>query len=238
MDNFYVDPKDVCDQTVVIRGEEYRHLARVLRKKAGDHILVTDGCDNSYEVVIRLIDRVHAECSIIETKHRLNETKLDIALAVSLLRNPARFDFLVEKATELGVRTFIPTICERTVPKREKHARLEKVAISAMKQCGRSYLPRIVELTAFAGLVGHARSYSLRLIPHETTEHSQFIGSVLKHHTQASSVLLAIGPEGGFTEGELAAAIHHGFIPISLGPRRLRSETAALSALSWVVGGW
>ncbi len=238
MDYFYVDPKDVHAQTLLIRGDEYKHLVRVLRKKVGDHIVVTDGCDNSFEVVIQSVDRTHAECEILEAKHRVNEPKVDVTLAASILRNPARFDFLVEKATELGVRSIIPMTCERTVPKHEKHTRLEKIALAAMKQCGRSHLPRISALSTFSAVVGYAQDYALRLIPHEATEQSQFVGAVLKHHPHAASVLLVIGPEGGFTERELTAATKNGFIPISLGPRRLRSETAALSATSWVVGGW
>ncbi|MEK6755752.1 MAG: RsmE family RNA methyltransferase [Bacteroidota bacterium] len=149
MDYFYVDPKDVHAQTLLIRGDEYKHLVRVLRKKVGDHIVVTDGCDNSFEVVIQSVDRTHAECEILEAKHRVNEPKVDVTLAASILRNPARFDFLVEKATELGVRSIIPMTCERTVPKHEKHTRLEKIALAAMKQCGRSHLPRISALSTF-----------------------------------------------------------------------------------------
>jgi 16S rRNA (uracil1498-N3)-methyltransferase len=200
--------------------------------------MLVDGADTSYEAVIRLIDRIHAECEILTTHHRANEPRIDITLAVSLLRNPARFDVLVEKATELGVRTIVPLLCERTIPKSEKHSRLEKIALSALKQCGRSYLPRIQPLSSFEALLGEAHEYSLRLIPHEKTEQSQFIGSVLQHHSNLRSVLIVIGPEGGFTDHEVALSGEKGFILISLGPRRLRAETAAISAVSWVVGGW
>jgi len=238
MDYFFVDPKDIHGRVALIRGGEFRHLSRVVRKKEGEHVMLVDGADNSYEAVIRLIDRIHAECEILGTQPRANEPRIDITLAVSLLRNPARFDVLVEKATELGVRTIVPLLCERTVPKSGKHSRLEKIALSAMKQCGRSFLPRIHPLTSFEALLEEALEYSLRLIPHEKTKQSQFIGAVLQRHADPKSVLIVIGPEGGFTDHEVALSGEKGFISISLGPRRLRAETAAISAVSWVVGGW
>ncbi|MBI3586480.1 MAG: 16S rRNA (uracil(1498)-N(3))-methyltransferase [Ignavibacteriales bacterium] len=238
MDYFFVDPKDVHGQILIIRGDEYKHLSRVLRKKTGDHIVATDGNDNCYEVVIQSFDRAGAECEILDVKQMVNEPKIDVTLAVSLLKNPARLDFLVEKATELGVRTIVPMNCERTIPKHEKHTRLEKIALAAMKQCSRSYLPKISVLTNFDALVTHADEYDLRLIPHEKTEQSQFIGAVLRHHPKAKSILIMIGPEGGFSDEELAEASNNRFIPISLGPRRLRSETAGISAIGWAVGGW
>lgn len=238
MDYFFVDPKDIHGRVALLRGEEFRHLSRVVRKKEGERIMLVDGDDNSYEAVIRALDRTHAECEIVDTRHGANEPRVEITLAVSLLRNPARFDVLVEKTTELGVRTIIPTVCERTIRKSEKHSRLEKIALSALKQSGRSYLPRILPLTEFGSLMNESREYSLRLIPHEKTEQSQFIGSVLQHHPNLNSVLIVIGPEGGFTDHEVAIAAESGFVPISLGPRRLRAETAAISAVSWVVGGW
>lgn len=238
MDFFYVDPKDVHGVVLIIQGDEHKHLARVLRKKVGDHIMVTDGNDHLYEVTIRSFDHNAAECEILDAKQRVNEPKNDITLAVSLLKNPARLDFIVEKATELGVRAIIPMVSERTIPRHEKHTRLEKIALAAMKQCGRSYLPKVFMLSSFDAVVGNADDHDLRLIPHEKTEQSHFVGSVLKHHPNAKSVLILIGPEGGFTEEELRLASDRGFIPISLGPRRLRSETAAISALSWAVGGW
>lgn len=238
MDYFFVEQADIDGNTFCIRGDEFRHLSRVLRKKVGDRIAATDGDGHMFDAVIRSFDRSAAECRILETKIGVNEPKVDITLAVSLLKNPARTDFLVEKSTELGVRTIIPLLCERTIPKHERHARLEKIALAAMKQCGRSYLPKIFVLTSFETLVTDARDFELRLIPHEKTEQSQFIGTVAKHHPEATSALILIGPEGGFTDQEIELASENGFIPISLGPRRLRSETAAISAISWIVGGW
>ena len=237
MDYFYADPSDIRGQTLVLRGNEHNHLARVLRKKVGDRIAVTDGLDNSYRVVIRSLERHVAECEILETKAHFNEPAVEVTLAASLLRNPARFDFLVEKATEAGVRTIIPLRCERTVPKHEKHARWEKIALAALKQSGRSHLPEISALTEFGELAPHASDYLLRLIPHEGTDVSSFVSEILKRHALADSILIAVGPEGGFSERELELARGHDFLPVSLGPRRLRSETAALLALGWCVGG-
>ncbi len=238
MDFFLVDPSDVHGDTLVLKGDEYKHLSRVLRKKIGDHVMATDGRGNSYEIMIRSLNRSDAECTIIRTFARWNEPKREVTLAISILKNPARLDLVVEKATELGVTTIIPLLCERTIPKQEKHARLEKIAVAALKQCGRSLLPKIFVLTRFETLVEHSRQYDLRLIPHERTEQSQFVGSVMRHHDRVRSVLIVIGPEGGFSDREIVLSDQHGFVPISLGPRRLRSETAALSSLCWVVGGW
>ena len=238
MDYFFVDPKDVQGNTAVLHGDEFKHLSRVMRKREGEHIVLVDGQDHAYESVIRSIDAAHAECEILEVKEKMNEPKIDVTLAVSLLRNPARFDFLVEKATELGVRTIIPLQCERTVHRSEKHARFEKIALSAMKQSGRSYLPDILPLSSLASVLDRAGDYPLRLMPHEKTEQSHFIGSVLQHHAGVLSALIIIGPEGGLSAEEVELAIQKGMVPISLGPRRLRAETAAISAVSWVVGSW
>ena len=237
MDHFFVRKEDVFGTTLILRGDEHKHLARVMRKKPGDRIQVTDGANTVYNAEIVRVDREETECEIIDTSSGVNEPKIEIALAVSLLKNPARIDFLVEKAVELGVRTIIPLSCERTIPHHEKHARLEKIALAAMKQSERCYLPKITDLMEFGDLVSHAQGYSLRLIPHEKTEQSHFIGAVMQHHQNVKSVLLIIGPEGGFTEREVELATAHQFIPISLGPRRLRTETASISALSWIVGG-
>jgi 16S rRNA (uracil1498-N3)-methyltransferase len=238
MDHFYVERHDVHGMTLILRGDEAKHLTRVLRKRVGDHILATDGADTMYEAGIVRIERDEVECDIVDAQKNVNEPKIEIALAVALLKNPSRLDFLVEKAVELGVRTVIPMTTERTIPSHDKHTRLEKIALSAMKQCGRCYLPKITDMMEFNVLVNHAQGYSLRLIPHEKTEQSQFVGTVIQHHTNLKSVLLMIGPEGGFTEEEIQLASSNQFVPISLGPRRLRTETAAISALSWVVGGW
>jgi 16S rRNA (uracil1498-N3)-methyltransferase len=237
MEFFFADPGQVDGESVVLKGDEFKHLSRVLRKRVGDHVFVTDGRGKMYEVIIRAFTRTEAECKIIDTMPRFNEPKVDVTLAVSLLRNPARFDMVVEKGTELGMSAMIPLLCERTVRKQEKHERLQKIAVSALKQSGRSVLPAIFVLTRFETLVRNSVRYDLKLMAHEKTEQSQFLGSLLKHHAAAKSVLIVIGPEGGLTAEEFSLAEEQGFVPVSLGPRRLRSETAAISALSWVVGG-
>jgi len=237
MEFFFADSDQIGAQSVVLKGDEYKHLSRVLRKRVGDHVFVTDGRGKMYEVIIRAFTKMEAECKIVDTLPRWNEPKVDVTLAVSLLRNPGRFGMVIEKGTELGMSTMIPLLCERTIPKHEKHARLRKIAISAVKQSGRCVLPNIFVLTRFDTLVRNSDRYDLKVLAHEKTEQSQFLGSLMKHHSDAKSVLVVIGPEGGLTPEEFSLAEEQGFVPVSLGPRRLRSETAAISAMSWVVGG-
>ncbi|HEX9615009.1 MAG TPA: RsmE family RNA methyltransferase [Bacteroidota bacterium] len=237
MDYFLAESDNIQGDHVALTGDEYKHLSRVLRKRVGDHVFVTDGKGRMYEVIIRSFTRTEAQCSVVQVIERWNEPRTEVTLAISLLKNPARFDFVIEKATELGVSTIIPLVCERTIPRQEKHPRLEKIAVSALKQSGRSVLPQIFVLTRFETLIRNAERHGLKLVAHEKTEQSQFIGSVMKHHRELKSVLLVIGPEGGLTPEEVSQADERGFVSVSLGPRRLRSETAAISALSWVVGG-
>jgi 16S rRNA (uracil1498-N3)-methyltransferase len=232
MDYFYVKPENVSHSSLTIRGDESKHLVRVLRKNVGDRIFVTDGNDTMYEAVITDFGEMDVHCDIAAIHRKYNEPSIDVTLAVSLLKNPARFDYLVEKITELGVRTIIPLLCQRTIPQHEKHSRLEKIAHSAMKQCGRSWLPHIQPLQTFEALVGNSQHWPFKFIPHEKADPLQTISMELKYHDDVHSLLIMIGPEGGFAEEEMTLALHSGFKPVSLGPRRLRTETAAVVTMT------
>jgi 16S rRNA (uracil1498-N3)-methyltransferase len=232
MDYFYVKHEDIGSHGLILRGDESKHLVCVMRKNIGDRIFVTDGNDTMYEAVVVEYGKTDVRCDIAAMHRKYNESSLDVTLAVSLLKNPARFDYLVEKATELGVRTIIPLLSERTIPQHEKHDRLEKIALAAMKQCGRSWLPRIQSLQKYELVVGSSSHWQLKFIPHEKTDSLQTISSELKLHDDVHSVLIIIGPEGGFSDDEVAFAEHNGFKLISLGSRRLRTETAALVTMA------
>jgi len=235
MEYFYVKMEDVTSHGLILRGDESKHLVRVLRKNVGDRIFATDGNEMMYEAVIAEIGKTDTHCTIAAMHRKYNEPLLDVTLAVSLLKNPARFDYIVEKTTELGVRTIFPISCEHTISHNEKHERLEKIALSAMKQCGRSWLPRIQPLQSFKLLIENSSHYQLKFIFHEKTDSSHTVASELKLHEDIHSVLIVIGPEGGLTEDETAHADHAGFKSVSLGTRRLRTETAAVVAVSHVL---
>jgi len=235
MDYFYVKLEDVTSHELILRGDESKHLVRVLRKNIGDRIFVTDGNEMMYQAVIAEIGKTETRCTLAAMHRKYNESTIDVTLAVSLLKNPARFDYLVEKTTELGVRTILPISCERTVAHNEKHDRLEKIALSAMKQCGRSWLPRIQPLQSFKSLLDNSSQYQLKIILHEKTDSMHSIASELKLHDDLHSLIVVVGPEGGFTEEEENSAIHAGFKSLSLGMRRLRTETAAVVAVSHVL---
>jgi 16S rRNA (uracil1498-N3)-methyltransferase len=235
MDYFYVKQEDLTSHGLTLRGDESKHLVRVLRKNIGDRIFVTDGNEMMYQAVIVEIGKTDTRCTIAAIHRKYNEPSIDVTLAVSLLKIPARFDYLVEKTTELGVRTILPISCERTISHNEKHERLEKIALSAMKQSGRSWLPRIQPLQSFKSLIDNSSYYQLKFILHEKTDSSHTIESELILHDDLHSLLIVVGPEGGFTEEETACADHAGFKSISLGTRRLRTETAAVVAISHVL---
>lgn len=232
MDYFYTPPSLIRNASLTIEGEELHHLSKVLRKKVGETIYVVDGNEHAYKVIIKSISRSAAECEIQDTLYRWNEPNVEVKLAVALLKNPSRFDFIVEKCTELGVREIIPMRTERTIVSKVHVDRLQKIALSAMKQCGRSFLPPIHPPLIFPEVLTYLERCDQKFITHEKAD-QMIAGGVGKGIGESVKTLgILIGPEGGFTEEEVQSAVDCGFTPVSLGPRRLRSETAAMAVLS------
>jgi 16S rRNA (uracil1498-N3)-methyltransferase len=223
MEYFYTTPDRVGDGSLSLDGEEFAHLTHVMRKKVGDTIGVVDGRGNLYEVEITEIVRRSARCSIRSHSFRRGEPQRHLHLGVGILKNSSRFDYLVEKATELGVERITPLLTERTIPRHAKTDRWQKIALAAMKQSGRSVLPGISGLTGLPDFVVAAPTTAMKLLPHMDAKTEP--GSVTSN---GNHVVVCIGPEGGFTEEEVSMAVAAGFVSVSLGPLRLRTETAAL----------
>lgn len=227
MEYFYTPPDHISGSTLDIVDDEFSHLTHVMRRKVGDTTTVVDGRGNAYDVRITTIDKHRASCEIHARHQRLHEPEVNLTLAVAVLKNASNYDFLVEKCTELGVNRIIPITTQRTIPHHARTERWQKLAFAAMKQSGRCVLPTIDSLTTLDDVLRSAPSDTLRLIPHEAIS-TPYLFDVT--NPLAREVFICIGPEGGFSEGEIQAATHTGFQPVSLGKRRLRTETAAITA--------
>ncbi len=143
MEYFYVPPSSISPPYLSIDGEEFLHLTHVMRKRPGDEIRVVDGKGHVYDVRIADIVRREARCEITAQRAMENEPAISVTLAAGIVKNGARFDFLVEKATEIGVHAIVPLTTERTIPHHGKTDRWQKLAVAAMKQSGRCVLPLI-----------------------------------------------------------------------------------------------
>lgn len=232
-DVFYCPPAGFGGGTVVIGGEEFNHLAHVMRKKAGDGILIVDGLGNARPAVIATLERRAAVCTVgaVTANHR--EPALRVTLAAAVLRNPSRYDFLVEKATELGVDAIVPMTTERTIPSHAKSDRWRKLALAAMKQSGRAWWPPVRDLSAFGDVLEEFSGFGTRIVAHEEAGGGNpYRGEAGEGGVPARRALLLIGPEGGFTRDEIDECLRRGFATLHLGERRLRTETAAVAALA------
>jgi len=228
LEYFFTPPHLIGHNELTIEGDEFAHLTHVMRRKPGDAIRVVNGAGTALDVVIIETSRHTARCEITATHSRLHEPDADVTMGVGVLKNSSRFDFLVEKATELGVNTIVPLSTERTIPHHARTDRWQKLALAAMKQSCRCTLPAIKDLTPLATFLRSASQPGCCFIPHEATDTPRLRD--VPYPPPLSRVLLAIGPEGGFTDAEIAEASEAGFTPISLGQRRLRAETAAIIA--------
>ncbi len=231
MESFFVDPKNIRNGLAKVQGEEYHHLAHSLRKKVGEMVLLFDGSGKIYKAMIIKITKEYAECEIIDEDFMPGEIELEIAVAQAILKNMDRFEFAIEKLTELGVKRIIPIITSRVISPRSKIDRWRKIILSACKQSNRAIIPEIDEPVEFDKFLEISGSFEIKIIFHES-ESTEFKRSFLFEHLKkienANSIILAIGPEGGFTEDEVSKAMRFGFEIVSLGQRRLRSETASI----------
>ncbi len=236
VDYFHCPPEGWAGDTISIAGEEFSHLVHVMRKKEGDAIVVVDGRGNACGAVISRIGRHEATCAIESRRVHNREPEIRVTLAAGVLKNPSRFDFLVEKATELGVSEIIPLQSARTIPSHARSGRWRKLALAAMKQSGRSWLPEVRELTGFSGVLEEFRGRANLVVAHEDPAAGSPFGGIRKPADGKPGALLLVGPEGGFTDDEIGACLREGFGTLYLGERRLRTETAAVVALSRLMG--
>lgn len=212
---------------LTLSEEESKHCVRVLRKSTGDHIFITDGEGTLYTGEITEAHQKHCEFKVIHTeKQKLIAPPLHIAIAPT--KNIDRFEFFLEKATEIGIAQITPLKSFHSERKNVKMERLQKIIISACKQSKNFHFPKINELTSLQDVL--QINAQQKLIAH--CEENEKIE--LKTLNFQQETLLLIGPEGDFSANEIQAAIAAGFQPISLGESRLRTETAGIVACTTV----
>jgi len=232
LDDVFFAPADrMHEDRIQLDEEERRHLVTVTRHGVGDEITIVDGLGAVYTARVDRIQKKTVECQVLSRTSQQHGPHIEIG--VGLLRNPSRFDLLVEKATELGVSSIVPLATERVHIHRTKSDHWNKIALSAMKQSGRAFLPTIAALTPFEEFVHSTPSSALALIPHERDNHPSLSHVLAAHGNE--DIRICIGPEGGFTGKEVDQAVQAGFHAVSLGNYRLRAETAAIAALTLCV---
>ena len=242
MARFFVPKKNLRDNRGHIDGQELVHLRKVLRLAPGDPITVFDDSGWEHEAVIRALGAQQGELEILRSYQPERESPLQITLAVALTKGE-KMDFIVEKATELGVQTIIPFVSSYSIPRLDESKivkrgeRWQKIALSAAKQCGRTRMPEISPMFEYRKLLDDAPPQTLKLIFWEK-EHQRSLYQIREQRGDVEAVLIVIGPEGGFTTEEAQIAQRQGFEPVELGRRILRAETAAVTAIALVKFLW
>lgn len=223
---FFYSP-DIVPPRHRLTEEESRHCIRALRMKRGDRIHITDGCGNLYTAEIVDADPGGCVLEVVETAAKYGRRNYGLTIAVAPTKNTDRYEWFLEKATEIGVDTIIPVECANSERRTLKADRSAKVVASAMKQSLKAYMPALEPVTPLREVVGRPFG-GVKLIAH-CREGER--ANIMKAISPDTDVLILIGPEGDFTAGEVEHALGCGFVPVSLGESRLRTETAAVAAV-------
>lgn len=197
-------------------------MAQVLRMKNGDRIRLTDGCGLMASAEITDNHKSHCTVKIIDVM-KVPERPRRLTMAVSLLKQPARFEWFLEKATEVGVNEIIPLICARTEKQQFKEERWKGILLSAMLQSKQCRLPQLHAPSDYSEVIQKCKEHN-KLIAYCGDEFPKKELSSI----QGEDIIMLIGPEGDFTSEEITLALSHGFQSVSLGENRLRTETAAI----------
>lgn len=215
------------DSTAFLNESESHHCIKVLRMKKGDGIYFIDGAGGYYTGVLETDNPRGCKISIMESKKNYEKRPYFLHIAIAPTKNAERFEWFVEKATEIGVDKITPLICEHSERKTLRPDRVEKVVLSAVKQSVKAWIPEIAPLETMSDFIRKEHSLTENFIAHCGEGMKT---SLLLAEGQRSSYLVLIGPEGDFSEKEILLAQSFGFIPVSLGESRLRTETAGVVA--------
>lgn len=240
--HLFADPSDVKDELLTITGPEVNHIRNVMRLKPGEEISVSIGGDGKeYRYGIESYTEDSVLCRLRFVKDKEVELPVKVLLFQGLPKAD-KMDLIVQKAVELGAAEIIPVSMERCVVKLDagkaakKTARWQTIAESAASQSRRSIIPRVLAPMSMKEAVEYAKEQTeVRVIPYELQEDDGSVKQYLESLKEGQSVSIFIGPEGGFAPGEVELAKEAGIRPISLGRRILRTETAGLAILSWLI---
>lgn len=241
MYRFFVEPSQIQGKRIVITGRDVNHIKNVLRMKIGEEIAVSNGVDSrEYRCGIE----EYTESEVICTLHFIKEDGVELPSKIYLFQGLPKADkmeLVIQKAIELGAYEVIPVAAKRCVVKLDekkaeaKISRWQGIAEAAAKQSRRGVIPAVHTVMSMQEAIKYAQTMDVRLIPYELAEDMQRTRELIESVRPGGSVAVFIGPEGGFEESEVQAALHAGIEPITLGRRILRTETAGLTVLSWLM---
>jgi len=223
--NLFYAP-DITEPFYQLPEEESKHLIRVLRHKSGDKVHFTDG--NGFFYICRIVDDSpkHCKVEVIEKQEGDDRRPFTLWMGVAPTKNISRFEWFIEKATEIGIDTIIPFVSFHSERKDIKPDRLNRVITAAVKQSLKSFHPKLEKMMRFKEMIS---------LPFEGDKFIAYIDKAVtlelsKAYTPGNNAFVLIGPEGDFSPEEVEQAKEKGFIPVKLGPSRLRTETAAVAA--------
>lgn len=214
----------VLEPVYTFTEEESRHCVQVLRLQEGNEVFLTDGKGRLYRTIIRSAQPKKCVVEVLEVQEEYGKRNYYLHVAIAPTKNTDRFEWFLEKATEVGIDEITPLICKRSERREVKTERLNKVITAAMKQSLKAYHPQLNEPCSFTDFFDKHKAEH-QLIAHCEPGEKRH----LNFNARLNEVLVLIGPEGDFTPEEIKKAVDKGFQPISLGESRLRTETAALS---------
>jgi 16S rRNA (uracil1498-N3)-methyltransferase len=226
---FYISKYNESQKEIVLDEDTSRHIVQVLRMKVGEKLNLTDG--KGILLTCEITDDHKNRCEVRITHSQFTtHPSPKITIAISLLKNTNRFEWFLEKATEIGVNEIIPLICERTEKEKFRFERMNQICISAMLQSQQVWLPVLQEPVKFVNMEMWKCGEGINYIAHCMEGNKNLLSH--SHISTSSHSLICIGPEGDFTKNEIEIALQKNFIPVSLGQTRLRTETAGMVAAS------
>lgn len=241
MYQFFVEPSQIQGNRIVITGKDVNHIKNVLRMKKGEEISVSNGVDSKeYRCGIEEL----LEDEVVCTLRFVKEDGMELPSKVYLFQGLPKADkmeLIIQKAVELGVFQVIPVSCKRSVVKldekkaKSKIARWQGIAEAAAKQSKRGIIPEVRDVMTMKEAIAYSQSCEVKLIPYELAEGMEKTKEIIDSLKPGEDVAVFIGPEGGFEEAEVHAAMESGIVPITLGKRILRTETAGMTVLSWIM---
>jgi 16S rRNA (uracil1498-N3)-methyltransferase len=236
-DRYYCDIPITAGRAV-LNGPEAHHFIHVMRARAGDRVTVFDGSGFEFSAVAQRVGRAEVELAIVERVEADRELPVAVVLGVALPKGD-RQKWLVEKTVELGVARLVPLAASRAVaqPAASAMERLRRGVVEASKQCGRNRLMEIAQPKTWPEFLDAARDLPCRWLAHPRTATGANVAGAMARGGACKSVALAVGPEGGFTDDEVASALQAGWRVVDLGPRILRVETAAIALAAMAAWG-